>query len=177
MTVKFTALNTVNDEKGITAAIDSLHKRAGSLQLDVHRVLVAVAVRWATSGDVRPVCKHLNHLLTKDKLGGMRKNAIRAWVEHFMQLKVIEEGDNAGDFYAPKGLTKGDHLEIKELTNKRWWEFTPEKPYQPLDDPRKLVAGLIKKLETDRAKMGKDSKVDVAMIEALKAVRMSEVLH
>lgn len=98
--ISFTKLASVNDEASIANAIKSLHTRGDSLQLDIHRLLVAICTRWAASGDVRPVAGHINMLLAKDKLGGVRKNAIRAWVETYMGLKLVEEGENKGNFYA-----------------------------------------------------------------------------
>lgn len=170
---KFTALDTVNDEASITKAIQSLHKRGETLQLDIHRVLVAVAVRWASSGDCRPVAGHINLLLTKDKLGGVRKNAIREWVETFMQLALNGEGE----FYVPANLKAGKHLNVKDLGNNRWWEFKVEAEYKPIQDAHKLVAQLVAKLEKDRATLGESSEVDPALIAALKAANMPEVLH
>lgn len=177
MTIAFTKLNTVNDEKTITSAIQSLHKTGETLQLNIHRVLVAIAVRWAASGDMRPVTGHINMLLQKDKLGGIRKNAIRAWVETYMGLKLVEEGDNKGEFYVPADLKAGKHMNIKELTNNRWWEFKPEPEYTPIADPIKLLKQLTGKMEKDRQQLGEESKVDPAMIEALKAMTTPEVLQ
>lgn len=175
--ISFNKLATVNDDASIANAIKSLHTRSDSLQLDIHRLLVAICTRWASSGDVRPVAGHINMLLAKDKLGGIRKNAIRAWVETYMHLRLVEDGDNKGNFYAPKGISSGKHLDIKALTNNRWWEFKPEAEYRPIDDPYKLIAGLVAKMEKDRVHMGEASKVSVEMIEALKAARAPEALH
>lgn len=173
----FTKLADVNDEAGITAAIKSLHTRGDTLQLDIHRLLVAICTRWAASGDMRPVAGHINLLLAKDKLGGVRKNAIREWVEKFMGLKLVEEGENKGNFYVPKSLANGKHMNIKELANNRWWEFKPEAEYKPIDDPRKLIAGLIAKMEKDVGKMGDESKVTPEMILGLKALNMPANMH
>jgi hypothetical protein len=168
--VAFNNLETVNSEQDITTAINSLHTRGASLQLDIHKTLVAIATRWSTSGDVRPVAKHINHLLTKDQLGGMRKNSIKAWVQTFMGLAVVEEGDNKGMMYAPKDIRDGKHIDVKAVTNNRWWEFKVEADYVPIDDPRKLIENLIKKLEKDRAKAGLSSVVEVEMINDLKGM-------
>lgn len=175
--ISFTKLASVNDEAGITAAIKSLHTRGDSLQLDIHRLLVAICTRWATSGDVRPVSGHINLLLSKDKLGGVRKNAIRAWVETYMHLKLVEEGENKGMFYAPKGISNGKHLDMKALTNNRWWEFKPEAEYKPIDDPRKLIAQLVSKMEKDVGHMGEASKVTPEMLAGLKALNQPAVMH
>ena len=175
--ISFTKLASVNDEAGITAAIKALHTRGDTLQLDVHRLLVAICTRWASSGDMRPVAGHINMLLDKDKLGGLRKNAIREWVEVYMGLKPVEEGENKGQFYVPKLLAKGQHLNLKELANNRWWEFKPEAEYKPIDDPRKLIASLIAKMEKDVGKMGGESKVTPEMIAGLKALNQPAIMH
>jgi len=175
--ISFTKLANVNDEAGITAAIKSLHTRGDSLQLDIHRLLVAICTRWAASGDVRPVAGHINLLLAKDKMGGVRKNAIRAWVETYMQLKLVEEGENKGQFYAPKGIANGKHLDMKALTNNRWWEFKPEPEYQPITDDTKLVKQLIAKMEKDIGQMGEESKVRPEMLAGLKALTQPEIMH
>ena len=175
--INFTKLSSVNDEAGITAAINSLHKRGASLQLDIHRVLVAICARWAATGDVRPVSGHINLLIAKDKLEGVRKNAIREWVETYMGLKIITEGDNKGDFYVPKGINDGNHLQLKELSNNRWWEFKPEPDYKPIADDVKLVKQLIAKMEKDVGKMGDASNVRPDVLAGLKALTQPEVLH
>ena len=175
--ISFTKLASVNDEVGITAAINSLHTRGDSLQLDVHRLLVAICTRWAASGDVRPVAGHINLLLTKDKMGGVRKNAIRAWIETYMGLKLVAEGENKGDFYVPKGINDGKHLHLKELSNNRWWEFKPEPEYQPITDDMKLVKQLIAKMEKDVGQMGEASNVRPDVLAGLKALTQPEVLH
>jgi len=175
--INFTKLSSVNDEAGITAAINSLHTRGESLQLDIHKVLVAICKRWADSGDMRPVAMHINLLLSKDKMGGIRKNAIRLWIETYMGLKMVTEGDNKGDFYVPKGMNDGKHLQMNKLINNRWWEFKPEPDYKPIDDDMKLVKQLIAKMEKDVGKMGDASNVRPDVIAGLKALTKTEVLH
>lgn len=175
--ITFNKLAMVNNESDITKAINSLHTRGDSLQLDIHKTLVAICVRWNSSGDVRPVAKHINHLLSNKNMGGIRKNAIKLWIETFMGMKLVAEGDNKGDFYVPKELRGGAHLDLKELTNNRWWELKVESEYQPIDDPMKLIKGLMKRLENDRAKAGTESKVTPTMLDSLKAMTTPEVLH
>lgn len=169
--IAFNKLTAVNSETDITNAINSLHTRGASLQLDIHKTLVAISERWLNSGDVRPVAKHINHLVNKEQLGGMRKNSIKAWVETFMGLKVVEEGDNKGMMYVPKDIRDGKHLDVKALTNNRWWDFKgAEADYIPIADPRILLENLIKKLEKDRAKAGQASIVQIEMINDLKGM-------
>lgn len=172
--MKIDTLMNANDEAALTAAIDSLHRRAGTLQMDIHKILVCIALRWERTGDVRPVVAHVNRLLAKDQMQGVRKNAIRAWVETFLHLTFAEDGDSKGQFIA--GKAKAKDLDVKKLTNTRWFEFKPEPDYKPLD-PMAALTGMIRKFETDRAKMGEESKVDPAMIEALKALKVGEIAH
>jgi len=175
--VVFKTLAERNDESSIVSAINSLHRRSDSLQLDIHLVLTAIATRWAASGDMRPVSTHINLLLTKDKMGGVRKNAIKAWVQKHMGLAIIEEGDNKGHFYVPVDLKDGKHLKLKELCNERWWEMKPEEDYKPIEDPIKLIKALTNKLIKDQNKAGDQTKVTPEMIEALNAMTATEVLH
>ena len=175
--INFDALSNVTNETGITAAIESLHEAGDSLQLDIHKTLVAICVRWNSSGDVRPVAKHINHLLSKDKLKGTRKNAIKLWVQTFMKMEMVTEGDNKGSFYVPKDIRNGAHLDLSKLTNQRWWELKVEQEYQPIDDPMKLAKGLLKRLESDLVKAGEASKVTPEMIQALKTMVEPVVLH
>lgn len=155
------------DEAGFKKAIDSIHTRADTLALEIHKVLVAIAVQWEKTGDVRPVAGRVNYLLAKDKLTMARKNAIKAWVETYLGLTIVEEGDNKGEFYAKKGLSHKS-LEIKELTNNRWWEFKPEPEYKPLASLESELEKLIKRCERDIKELGDGSKVDTTFLTHLK---------
>lgn len=171
-TVTFAKLHLANSEDVITAAINSLHKRSESLQLDLHRTLVAICIRWGQTGDVRPAVKHINHILTKGKLGGVRTNAIRAWVETYMGFTFLEEGDDKGTFKA--GKMKGSALNIKELTNNRWWEFKPEPGYKPMDFD-KMFLSLMSKAEKRSTEATDADNVDPGMLAALKAARQNYI--
>lgn len=166
--ISFTTLATANSDDSIVAAINSLHKRGDSLQLDIHRLLVAVCARWATSGDIRPAVKHINLLLHKGKLGGLRLNAIRQWVETYMGFTFIEEGDLKGTFKA--GDMKANGLNMKELTNNRWWEFKPEAPYKPMDFD-KMFLSLMNKAEKRAGSTTSEDNVDPGLLAALKSAR------
>lgn len=170
MAINYDKLASANSEGAITAAIKSLHLRDAKHSMDIHRVLVAICERWKTSGDMRPVAGHINHLLDKTQLIGKRKNAIRKWVEVHMKLALVEEGENKGLFYVPKDKHSGKHLDMSKLTNERWHEMTPEPKYTPIDDDMKLVKALLAKLKNDRAKLGDASKVNPATIAALAAI-------
>lgn len=170
--INFNTLDKVNDEAAITAAIEALHKRSDTLQMDVHKLLVAIAVRWAQTGDVRPAVQHVNKLLEKGKFGGMRANAIKAWVETFFGFKYVTEGERKDSFIA--GAVKGADLRLKEIGNTRWWEFKPEAPYKPLDFDKMLLA-LLKKAE-DRSKDAKpEDDIDTGLLEAIRKARAAHI--
>lgn len=163
-TVNFDTLNT--DAK-ITAAIQSIHDTGETLQLQIHKVLVAVAARWAKTGDVRQPVMHVNALLVSDKLKGMRKNAMRVWVEKHLGFVFNEE---TKQFVAGKRTAK--ELSIKDLANAHWWAETPEPEYVPVK-PEVAMARMIQQFEKDRAKLGDKSAVTPEMILALKGMNIA----
>lgn len=170
------ALTTmIASDNAITKGIVSVHKRSKTLQMDIQHILVAICTRWAQTGDSRPAVAHINQLLTKGELTALRTNSIREWIEKFMGLRINEE---TKAFYCPSAHNAGKHLNIKELTNARWWDFDGgEVAYKPLEDPTKLLNQLIGKMQKDRAELGDASKVDPAMLEALQAAKVGEVAH
>jgi len=159
--------NMCGNDAQITAGIASIHKRGAKLALDIHLVLNAIAVRWAQTGDCRVPITQINHLLEDGTLTGVRKNAIKAWVEGKLGLRYVEDGDTAGSLYAPRGMKSGKHLDLKDCGNTKWDHYTPEKAYKPIDDPVALVQNLIKKLSNDQTKLGEKSKVSAAMVSAM----------
>ena len=163
--------NKLVSDEAIIAAINSLHNRAETLQLDVHKVLVGICARWHEVGDYRPAVAAINLLLEKGKLGGMRTNAVRQWVETFMGLMVVAEGDDKGKFMCPKPKVSGKHLVMAELVNRRWWEFKPEAEYKPMDFD-KLWATMVKKGKQRVAEGVKEAdNIDLGMIEAMQKAR------
>lgn len=163
----------LDNDATITKAIISVHKRSATLQMDIQRILVAICTRWAQTRDCRPAVAHINQLLTKGQLTALRTNSIREWVETYMGLTLDPE---ANAFMCPPAVTDGQHLDIKALTNARWWDFDGgEKPYVPLADPAKLLNQLLGKFEKDVQKLGEDSKVTQAQIDALKTAKLVEV--
>ncbi len=163
--INFNKLAELNTDTGIEAAIASLGTRSQTLQLDVHKLLVAVAVRWNKSGDVRPVVKHVNMLI--DQLGkGVRLNAIRAWVEVHLGLVYADDGEAKGTFI--KGTRKHTDLDIPALTNERWWELKVEPEYKPMNFDA-MFAALIAK--ASKAQPSKGDEVDMGLVEALKRAK------
>jgi hypothetical protein len=165
------------DDAAFDKALASLQNRGDKMQNDVHRYLCGLAIRWAQTGDVRPVAKYLNALLKSEGLKGMRLNAVRAWAEEFMGAVHVEEGENKGDMIFPRSMNDGKHIDVKKAVESKWWMWKTEPKYVPITDPVKMITQLAAKLEKDRAKCGEASVVDPAMIEALKAVTVTEPAH
>lgn len=163
--INFNTLAKLNSDSSMEAAITSLGTRSNTLQLDIHKLLVAVAERWSKAGDVRPAVKHVNMLL--DVLAtGQRLNAIRAWVEVHLGFIYAEDGEFKGTFV--KGKRKHTELDIPALTNERWWELKVEAPYKPMNFDA-MFAAMISKAE--KADASKGDEVDKGLVEALKRAK------
>lgn len=170
MAVNFNKLHLSNDPAAFDAAIATIKKRGETLQLDIHRYLVAVCAVWQQSGDVRPAVKRVNDLLAAMP-GGVRANAIRAWVEAKMGMVWSDAvGDAPAGFSAPadKQARSGKALDLDALKNVRWWEFKPEAPYKPLDLAAKL-ATLVKIAETRAGKATPEDNIDGELLSSLKS--------
>lgn len=140
--------NTLTNDADFTKLAASIHRRTDTVQNDIHRYLVAVAVQWNSTGDSRPVPARVNSLID-GMPKGIRCNAIREWVERMLGLTYALEGDNANSFVV--GTAKGKDLDIDKLTQKRWFEMKPETPYKPLDlaaDLQKLLKAANKRADT-----------------------------
>jgi hypothetical protein len=163
--INYAKLHTVNDDAAIEKAILAVCDRGTTVQMDIHRVLVAIATRWFTTGDIRPAVKHVN-LLIEHMPKGIRSNAIKAWVETHMGLVYATEGENKGTFVI--GKRKGADLDIPTLTNERWFEFKPEAEYKPIDFDAMWNA-LMKRME--KADESKGDKFDKGLVEHLRKAR------
>lgn len=160
--INFNKLALANSDDQFLAAIASIQRRGESVQLDIHLFLVAVATRWASTGDVRPAIKMVNKLI--DALpSGIRSNAIKAWIETYLGFKW----DQAGMF-TPGDMKHAD-LSIKKLANIRWWEFKPEPEYKPMDFTAAVLT-LIKKAD-DRVR--KNDPRDAINGDILRAVKFA----
>lgn len=166
MAISVDKLVRANSEDAITNAITGIHRRSNTLQMDVHLVLCAIAKRWNQTGDIRPAIKHVNHLLQNGQLGGVRTNAIKAWVQEFFGFQLVEAGEAKGTFC--KGTIKAPDLAA--IADNRWWEFKPEPEYKPMDFDKMLMA-LLDKGEKRAATATAEDKVDPALIAAIKAAR------
>lgn len=167
-TVKTTAAkNMLVTDADFLKLRNSIHTRADSLQMDIQRYLVGVAVRWVASGDNRPVCARINSLL--DALPkGVRSNAIREWTERYLGLVYCTEGDAADTFILGAEPKKAKDLDIEKLTAARWFDMKPEAPYKPLD-----LAKSVEKLLKDAQKRADSTKGDDIPADLLTALTVA----
>ena len=138
-----------------TAKIDRWARHGESNQLIGHKLLVEIATDWAASGDVRPAVKAVNYMTAKMPKGN-RVNAFKTYVECKFGFIWNEEKKEfvKGAFTAKKGL------DIKDIANKHWWEFTEEAKYVPIADLQSLINSLVKRVKKDREQLGDKSVVD-----------------
>lgn len=145
---------------------DSLHAAGKTLQMNIHKYLVAVAVQWHATGDIRPAVSRVNSLLD-GMPKGVRSNAIRAWVELYFGFVIPVDGENKGVFIA--GKLKGANLLMADIPNKRWFEVTPEQAYEPVNLIDMLSALIVKAQKAQTA--GKGDVIDPALLNAVIAAR------
>lgn len=159
--INYNKLALVNSDDAIDAAILSVHRRTDTVQMDIHRILYALAERWVSTGDIRPAVRHVN-MLIDNMPKGIRSNAIRSWVEVHMGMIFAEEGDNKGKFVA--GKRKPKDVDLKAAMNERWFEFKPEAPYKPINFET-MFDTLMKKAA--KADPSKGDEVDTGLVQAL----------
>lgn len=152
-------------DAAIVACIGSVHKRADTLQLDVHRILVAIAAKWQKCGDIRPAVVQVN-MLIDDMPKGVRSNALREWVELYFGFTIAVDGVNK-DKFTKEGAVKPDTLDLKELANKRWFDVSKEAPYKPIDFGKDLEKLL--KRGGERVNSTKGDAVDAKLLQAVQA--------
>lgn len=166
--INFTKLALANSDDQFIAAIESIQRRGESVQLDIHLFLVAVASRWASTGDVRPAVKMVNSLI--DALPqGVRSNAIKAWVETHLGFAW----DQSNLFQA--GTLKHSDLSIKKLASIRWWEFKPEPAYKPMDFTAAVLT-LIKRADDRLPKNDPRDAIDTDTLRAVKFAAAGKAL-
>lgn len=154
MSSKFTL---ISGEANLNKAIASLVTRSNSIRRDLHRVACSVLNHAIEHGDVRPANRLLESLPSM-----FRANAIRAWLENFGPF-TAEKMPGKGTVMA---FRKRDDSNLAGAIETPFWEFSPETEYQPLD-VTKTLSGLVKRLESDAEKTGRDHS---AIVQALKAL-------
>lgn len=150
-------------DEAFVAALKNIQTRSNSLQLDVHLFLVSLAARWQKTGDIRPVVKFTNELVGAMG-GGMRSNAVKAWVEAFFGFVWNE---TEGAFVA--GTLKASGLDLEKIRNNRWWEFKPEPAYKPMDFRAQIIS-LVKNAEKRLSKPNDADQIDAEDVRLVKAL-------
>jgi len=154
---------TLTGDAAIDAAIASVGRRSNSVQLDVHYILVATAADWAACGDVRPVVKHVNALMTE--LGaGMRKNAVVQYAQALFGFVLHAEDKTMTD-----GKLKAKDLDMALIANTKWFDFREPPVPQPFD-LNALLNNLVGKATTRAAKSKKGDKIDPILLAKLVAI-------
>ncbi|QPC44922.1 hypothetical protein HW532_20815 [Kaustia mangrovi] len=146
-------------EDGFKRAFKSIRDRGASLQRSVHIAACSVLQHLEKHKDVRMV-QALFVALPKS----YRTNALRDW---FMAFGPVTFKDNK-PVYTKKGATKGK-VKLTAAMDKPFWEFSPEKPYVPLN-PVEALDSLIKRLNTDAEKTDRDHS---ALINTLTAAKQA----
>ncbi len=160
----------------IDPAIKLVGTNSDTLQLRVHKILVAIAVEWQDDADQKAAVKRVNFLL--DSLAdGVRKQAIVAWVTSpklfGMLVKEVEvAGKTAGVTKTMKviaaGKKKAKTLDMAFIANSHWWMFTKEPQFKAFDLTAKITALLV---EADRVVKKADKRQKVLPAAILTALR------
>ena len=166
--INFTKLALAISDDQFLAAIESIQRRGNSVQLDIHLFLVAVASRWANTGDVRPAVTMVNNLI-EALPHGVRSNAIKGWVEAHLGF-VWDQTD-----LFKAGTLKHADLSIKKLANIRWWEFKPEAEYKPMNFTE-AVLSLIKRADDRLQKRDPRDMIDASAVQAVKSATSGKPL-
>lgn len=157
-------IDTLKVDTDFAADAARLGKAGDKVQMDVHRHLYAIAFRWSETGDIRPAVARVNTLIAAMPKG-FRVNAIRQWVEAMFGFEYVEkQGEVPAGFKA--GKIKADALPMDDILHKRWYEFTAEAPYKPLNFGAEL-AKLLKRAG-ERATSAKGDDVDPKLLDAVK---------
>ena len=162
----------------IDPAILCVGKSSETLQLRVHRVLIAIAADWQSTTDQKTAVKRVNALLS-ELADGIRKQAIVAWVtspKHFSMIvgEVEVAGKTAGTTKTVKvivaGKMKAKKLDMPFLVNSHWWAFTKEPEFKAHNLPARITALIV---EADKVNKRADKR-DVIPAEILTALREVE---
>lgn len=153
----------ITDKAKLNAAIESIARRGKRFDNDVQTAALSCMHHHANHGDVT-----LTNRLVEAMPNGSRVNALRAYIETFSAVAWDEE---AKAFKHDK--TRKHRLDAASETT--WVEFKPEAAYKPIDDPMEALSNLIGRFDKDREQLGDKSKVDPAMLDALKTFRAARI--
>jgi hypothetical protein len=146
--------NLYTTEAEINKAVSRFTRHGQLLQAEAHRIACSVLRHVGEYRDIHVVRRFL------DAMPDMaRANALRTWFETFGP--VTFDGNVA--YFNKAGKTK-----LGEAIDKPFWKFKANEgeEYQPVN-PSALIEALIKKLEKDGLKTGRDHR---ATTQALKYV-------
>lgn len=143
----------------INKAIDSIATRGAKLDKDIQLAALSVIKHHADHGDFT-----LTNRLVDNMPKGSRVNALREFIERFSGMAFDKETKQFVH-------VKGKKADLQGASEVMWTSFKPEAGYTPIEDPVKLVEGIIAKLEKDRKELGDKSRVDPALIAALRAAK------
>jgi len=140
-------------------------RNSETLQLRVHKVLIAIAADWIATSDQQLAVERVNFQLNQLS-AGVRKNAILSWVtspKHFAMIPV----EGAAEVVA--GRMKAKKLDMGFLMNSHWWLFTPEPKFKAHDLPAR-ISTLVAEATKAAKKNDKRNKTPAEILTALIAV-------
>lgn len=156
----------------IDPAIVSVGKSSETLQLRVHKLLVAIAADWVATKDQKRAASRVQTLI--ETLGnGVRKNAVKSYVTAptLFAMRVHEESGEicSGKLKAPE---LNDRLAL--IANTHWWDFTPEPTFTAfvLAD---RVSTLVATATTASAKNDARNDIPAEIMTMLRAVEARSV--
>jgi len=143
-------------------------RNSETLQLRVHKVLIAIAADWIATTDQKTAVERVNFQL--DQLSdGLRKNAIVTWVTSPKHFGMVYNDETK---VIAAGKTKVKSLDMPFLKNSHWWLFTKEPAFKVHDLPAKITKLVVE--ATNAAK--KDDKRNVIPAEILTALRAVDAM-
>lgn len=120
MTVSTLDYDALITDEDIALAIGEVKLESETLQLRIHKIVVAIACQWAVSGDVRPAVKHMNTLV--EELGaGVRKNALIQYATSPKLFGMIVKDGTIKELVP--GKMKHTDLDMKAIANTHWFDF------------------------------------------------------
>lgn len=131
--------NALLTDEQITLAIGEVKVETETTQARIHQIIVAVGVKWATDGDIRPAVKHMNNLI--EELGaGIRKNALVQYATSPKLFGMILTEDTK---VLVAGKMKGSNLDVRLIANTKWFDFREPpapKEFDVVAEYKKFVA-------------------------------------
>lgn len=140
--------------KAIEGAIKLAVVQGESYQRELNKIALSVLAHVGKHKDVRLVNKFIDSVVD-----AVRVNALRSWFETFGNVQYDTEA-KAMRYDAKRKVRLG------EAMGNPFWKFKTEEEYMPLDVV-KAVSSLLKRVQNDTAKTGRNHAVVVKALEAL----------